>query len=275
MFFDFGLGFLSSQFSINTEWFYNFACRFLVVILFFVSMTFFNMLRTSFYSKDFSINKFIVELAIRSVPVGILAILVFPSLVLLYYVYSLPDESVRIAVIGHQWYWTYDYSAGDGVRIDSYISPVDELAIGGFRLLDVDNRCVIPCGLFVGFLITSDDVIHCWTLPSICIKTDALAGVLNHILCIFPILGVFYGQCSEICGAFHRFMPIVVESTLPENFIRWLSSRVWSFSLKRISVCGADGFGPREALTTNKSYFIRFFERILNGVPYSITDWGV
>nr|YP_009442449.1 cytochrome c oxidase subunit II [Camallanus cotti]ATO58499.1 cytochrome c oxidase subunit 2 [Camallanus cotti] len=225
MFIDFGLGFLSSHHSMHTEWFYNFACSFLVVILIFVSMSFFNMMSTDLYSKDFSMNKFFIELTMSLIPIGILSILVFPSLVLLYDVFNLPDECVSVGVVGHQWYWTYDYSVGDGVSVDSYMSPVDELAMGGFRLLDVDNRCVVPCGLHVGFMITSDDVIHCWTLPSLSIKADALSGVLGHLICTFPILGVFYGQCSEICGAFHSFMPIVVESTLPQSFINWMYSR--------------------------------------------------
>lgn len=99
--------------------------------------------------------------------------------------------------------------------------PSDDLGLGSMRLLDVDNRCVVPAMMDVGFLIGSEDVIHRWCLPRLSIKVDALGGVLSQVVCKFPLIGVYYGQCSEICGAFHRFMPIVVERCLPENFIRW------------------------------------------------------
>lgn len=101
---------------------------------------------------------------------------------------------------------------------DSYIKSLDQLSEGDPRLLEVDNRCLVPCDFNLRFCITSSDVIHSWAIPSLSVKLDAISGILTTFCYNFPIVGVFYGQCSEICGVNHSFMPIVVESTLMENF---------------------------------------------------------
>lgn len=104
---------------------------------------------------------------------------------------------------------------------DSYMKSLDQLELGEPRLLEVDNRCVVPCDTNIRFCITSGDVIHSWALPSIAIKLDAISGILTTLSYSFPVVGVFYGQCSEICGVNHSFIPIVLEVTLLDNFKGW------------------------------------------------------
>lgn len=119
-----------------------------------------------------------------------------------------------------------------GLEFDSYIKTDDQLSLGDLRLLEVDNRCVLPVETNVRFCITSTDVIHSWAIPRLSVKLDAISGILTTLCYNFPILGIFYGQCSEICGANHSFMPIVLEVTLLENFKLWSLGIVsWLFSL--------------------------------------------
>ena len=107
------------------------------------------------------------------------------------------------------------------MEFDSYIKSLDQLELGEPRLLEVDNRCVVPCDTNIRFCITSADVIHAWALATLSIKLDAIRGILRTVCCTFPVVGVFYGQCSEICGANHRFIPIALEVTLVDNFKAW------------------------------------------------------
>ena len=121
---------------------------------------------------------------------------------------------------------SYEYGDIPGLEFDSYMKSLDQLSLGEPRLLEVDNRCVLPCDVNIRFCITSADVIHSWALPSISVKMDAMSGVLSTFCYNFPLVGVFYGQCSEICGANHSFMPTALEITRPENFKRWCSGIV-------------------------------------------------
>lgn len=132
---------------------------------------------------------------------------------------SYRDLSVK--VVGHQWYWSYDYRDFEGLDFDSYIKPLDSLFLGDSRVLEVDNRCVLPIGLNLRFCITSSDVIHSWTLFNMSLKLDAIRGILSTVYFDFPLVGLYYGQCSEICGANHSFMPIVLELTLFNFFKFW------------------------------------------------------
>lgn len=145
-----------------------------------------------------------------------------PSLSLLYY-YGLMnlDSRLTVKVTGHQWYWSYEFSDIPGLEFDSYMKSLDQLELGEPRLLEVDNRCVVPCNTNIRFCITSADVIHSWALSSLSVKLDAMSGILRTLCYSFPLIGVFYGQCSEICGANHSFIPIAVEVTLMDNFKSW------------------------------------------------------
>ena len=155
------------------------------------------------------------------IPAVILIFLALPSLRLLYLLDEVGEPGLTLKCIGHQWYWSYEYSDFWGVKFDSYLFEDWELLIGEPRCLEVDLRPVIPTDTDIRVLVTSADVIHSWTVPSLGIKADAVPGRLNQLRfhCKYP--GVFYGQCSEICGANHSFMPIVVESVPLKDFLAW------------------------------------------------------
>ena len=188
----------------------------------FVIVLFFYLILNKNYFKRKKIEYQFGELLCRIFPTIILLMQMVPSLSLLYY-YGLInlDRNLTVKVTGHQWYWSYEFSDVPGLEFDSYIKSLDQLELGEPRLLEVDNRCVIPKNTNVRFCITSADVIHSWALSSLAIKLDAISGILRTLCYRFPLVGVFYGQCSEICGANHRFMPIALEVTLIENFKNW------------------------------------------------------
>ena len=156
------------------------------------------------------------------IPAIILVFLALPSLRLLYLLDEVGDCSLTVKSIGHQWYWSYEYSDFLNIEFDSYMVPTNELERGDFRLLEVDHRVVLPTQTDIRVLVTSADVIHSWTVPSLGIKADAVPGRLNQLRFYVKYPGVFYGQCSEICGANHSFMPIVVEAVPLKNFMEWV-----------------------------------------------------
>nr|YP_010713525.1 cytochrome c oxidase subunit II [Lyncina vitellus]WDA98657.1 cytochrome c oxidase subunit II [Lyncina vitellus] len=156
------------------------------------------------------------------IPAVILIFLALPSLRLLYLLDEVGDCSLTVKSIGHQWYWSYEYSDFLNIEFDSYMVPTNELEPGDFRLLEVDHRVVLPTQTDIRVLVTSADVIHSWTVPSLGVKADAIPGRLNQLSFFIKYPGVFYGQCSEICGANHSFMPIVVEAVPLENFMEWV-----------------------------------------------------
>lgn len=126
--------------------------------------------------------------------------------------------------MGHQWYWSYEYSDFPSKEFDSYIIPLEERNQSSVRLLEVDNFTVLPFGFQVRNLVSSADVLHSWTIPSIGVKVDAVPGRLNQLNIWFSRPGIFFGQCSEICGANHRFMPISIEAISLNDFITWLNN---------------------------------------------------
>jgi len=166
----------------------------------------------------------IIEIIWTVLPAVILIILALPSLRLLYLIDETTEPSITLKTVGHQWYWSYEYSDFNEIEFDSYITPTNDLIDGQFRLLEVDNRVILPYLTQVRLLVTAADVIHSWTVPSLGIKADAVPGRLNQLNVFFNRPGVFYGQCSEICGANHRFMPIRVEAVNPIDFLNWVKS---------------------------------------------------
>nr|YP_002327421.1 cytochrome c oxidase subunit II [Eriocheir japonica]YP_002327434.1 cytochrome c oxidase subunit II [Eriocheir hepuensis]AYP64930.1 cytochrome c oxidase subunit II [Eriocheir sinensis]ACJ44949.1 cytochrome c oxidase subunit II [Eriocheir japonica]ACJ44962.1 cytochrome c oxidase subunit II [Eriocheir hepuensis]AYP64931.1 cytochrome c oxidase subunit II [Eriocheir sinensis]AYP64932.1 cytochrome c oxidase subunit II [Eriocheir sinensis] len=184
------------------------------------------MMATLFFNS--LINRYMlenqpIEVIWTSVPAFILIFIALPSLRLLYLLDEVNNPSMTLKTIGHQWYWSYEYSDFLQVEFDSYMVPSNELEMSGFRLLDVDNRTVLPMNTQIRVLITAADVIHSWTVPSLGIKADAIPGRLNQSSFLINRPGLFYGQCSEICGANHSFMPIVIESTSINSFLNWIS----------------------------------------------------
>ena len=134
-----------------------------------------------------------------------------------------------IFLILHQWYWSYEYSdyineSGESIEFDSYMLPESDLELGQFRLLDVDNRVVIPTDTHIRFIVTGADVIHSFAVPSLGLKIDAVPGRLNQTSMLAERTGVFYGQCSEICGVYHGFMPTAVEAVSVQDYLQWIDS---------------------------------------------------
>ena len=172
-----------------------------------------------------------VEIVWTIVPAIILMIIAVPSFALLYSMDEMLDPAVTLKVVGHQWYWSYeysDYNAADGesINFDSYMIPEEDLEPGNLRLLEVDNRVVLPVDTHVRVVITSADVLHCWAIPSFGVKMDACPGRLNQTSMFIKREGVYYGQCSEICGVNHGFMPICIEAVSLEDYVAWISSKI-------------------------------------------------
>nr|WAB70154.1 cytochrome c oxidase subunit II [Osteocephalus yasuni] len=165
-----------------------------------------------------------IEMVWTIMPAVILIVIALPSLRILYLMDEISNPDLTVKAIGHQWYWSYEYSDFTNLNFDSYMVPTKDLAPGQFRLLEVDNRMVTPVGMATRTLITAEDVLHSWAVPALGVKTDAIPGRLNQASFLVSRPGIYYGQCSEICGANHSFMPIVVESLPFIEFMYWSSS---------------------------------------------------
>nr|YP_009003551.1 cytochrome c oxidase subunit II [Luetkenotyphlus brasiliensis]AGZ19037.1 cytochrome c oxidase subunit II [Luetkenotyphlus brasiliensis] len=162
-----------------------------------------------------------VEMIWTILPAIIMIVIALPSLRILYLMDEVSDPHLTIKSMGHQWYWSYEFTDYDMLSFDSYMTPTQNLEPGQFRLLEVHNRLMIPMESPIRMLISAKDVLHSWTIPSLGVKTDAVPGRLNQTTLIATRPGLYYGQCSEICGANHSFMPIVIETTPLKNFEAW------------------------------------------------------
>jgi cytochrome c oxidase subunit 2 len=209
---------------------------FITFILFFVLVV---LLRTLYYFKNTSefsgagknvVHGTVIEIIWTVIPSVILIIVALPSFALLYSIDEIIDPALTIKCIGHQWYWSYEYNDFESqigaINFDSYMVPEDELEFGELRLLEVDNRIVLPVNTHIRILVTAADVLHSWAVPSLGIKLDACTGRLNQTSVFILRDGVFYGQCSEICGVGHANMPIVVEAVPINKYILWLSEKI-------------------------------------------------
>lgn len=176
------------------------------------------------YSNRYLIEAQQIETIWTILPAIILLFLALPSLRLLYLTDEVRQPRITLKAIGHQWYWRYEYSDFADIEFDSYIIPQNELSLGDYRLLEVDNRIVLPIILEIRILVTAADVIHAWTIPALGVKVDAVPGRLNQLGFTINQPGVFYGQCSEICGANHSFIPISIEAINLKTFTKWIES---------------------------------------------------
>nr|AGK38068.1 cytochrome c oxidase subunit II [Ziphius cavirostris] len=165
-----------------------------------------------------------VETIWTILPAIILIMIALPSLRILYMMDEINNPSLTVKTMGHQWYWSYEYTDYEDLNFDSYMIPTSDLKPGELRLLEVDNRMVIPMKMTVRVLVSSEDVLHSWAVPSLGLKTDAIPGRLNQTTLMSTRPGLFYGQCSEICGSNHSFMPIVLELVPLANFEKWSTS---------------------------------------------------
>nr|UPL65522.1 cytochrome c oxidase subunit II [Macropes robustus] len=179
-------------------------------------------------TKNLFINRFLlegqtIEFIWTLLPAVTLIFIALPSLHLLYLIDEVNKPLLTLKSIGHQWYWSYEYSDFNNIEFDSYMKPTNELEMNEFRLIDVDNRIILPMNIQTRVLVTAADVLHSWAMPSLGIKIDATPGRLNQGSFKINRPGIMFGQCSEICGANHSFMPIVIESVPLKNFIKWLN----------------------------------------------------
>ena len=205
----------------NLKLFHDYSITITIGILVFISFAIFYLRTNQLIHLRLTKGSFI-EIIWTVVPAVILIIIAIPRLLLLYWIDEIYDPFLTVKVIAHQWYWTYEYRDFIDLEFDSYIIPENDLKIGDKRNLEVDNRLVLPINETIRLLITSADVIHSWAVPRLGVKIDAVPGRLNQIQLFRNRVGVFYGQCSEICGANHSFIPIAVEIITLKDFLEWL-----------------------------------------------------
>nr|AOR87331.1 cytochrome c oxidase subunit II [Andinoacara biseriatus] len=175
------------------------------------------------FSNKYILDSQEIEIIWTFLPAIILILIALPSLRILYLMDEINDPHLTIKAMGHQWYWSYEYTDYENLAFDSYMIPTQDLAPGQFRLLEADHRMVVPVESPVRILVSAEDVLHSWAVPSLGMKMDAVPGRLNQTAFIASRTGILYGQCSEICGANHSFMPIVVEAVPLEHFEDWSS----------------------------------------------------
>ena len=209
---------------------------YLVLILFAVGWILFSIIKNFASTKTQISHKYLnhgtlIELIWTITPAVILILIAFPSFKLLYLMDEVNDPSMTILAEGHQWYWSYQYpdfidSNEEFIEFDSYIVPDSDLEDGGLRMLEVDNRVIVPELTHIRFVITSGDVIHSFACPSLGIKCDAYPGRLNQSSVYLNREGTFYGQCSEICGILHSSMPIAIQSVSLGKFLYWLYDQI-------------------------------------------------
>lgn len=198
----------------------------LIIIIITVLWLIIRSLTTKHYHRYLT-DGTLIEVIWTLIPAGILVFIAFPSLKLLYLMDEIIDPALTIKAIGHQWYWSYEYSdyGINTIEFDSYMIPTSDLNTGDLRLLEVDNRIIVPTQTQIRVLVTGADVLHAFTVPSLSVKIDAVPGRLNQTSFLIKRPGVFYGQCSEICGANHSFMPIVIEAVSLNKYINWVAAQ--------------------------------------------------
>eukprot|EP00300_Choanocystis_sp_HF-7_P026432 c29624_g1_i1.p1 GENE.c29624_g1_i1~~c29624_g1_i1.p1 ORF type:complete len:266 (-),score=-60.38 c29624_g1_i1:118-915(-) len=169
----------------------------------------------------------LLEIVWTIVPAVVLMFIAVPSFGLLYVLEDVREPGVTLKVVGHQWYWSYEYSDyfkddGDTINFDSYMISEEDLEEGELRLLEADNQVLLPVDVNIRFLISSADVLHCFAVPSLGLKIDAVPGRLNQANAVIKRDGLFFGQCSEICRINQGFMPITIEALPVEDYIQWI-----------------------------------------------------
>jgi len=174
-----------------------------------------------------------VEVLWTLIPCLILIVIAVPSFKILYKQDTIPKADLTIKAIGYQWYWGYEYP-DENLIFDSYMVEEKDLKADQPRLLTVDNEVVVPVGKVVKVLITANDVLHAWALPSFGVKRDAVPGRINETWFKAEKVGTYYGQCSELCGIKHAFMPIAVKVVSEEEYQEWLSEARVKFAKEEI-----------------------------------------
>nr|YP_009992026.1 cytochrome c oxidase subunit II [Rhipicephalus decoloratus]QNN85497.1 cytochrome c oxidase subunit II [Rhipicephalus decoloratus] len=202
--------------------FHDYSMMIILIITILTIYMIINIMMNNFISRSLMEGQEI-EIIWTIIPAITLIFIAIPSLYLLYLTDETFNAQISVKVLGHQWYWSYEYSDFNK-EFDSFMIPNEEMMKKSFRLLDTDNNLILPINTNIKYLISSMDVIHSWTIPSLGMKMDAIPGRLNQTFSISSRPGMFYGQCSEICGANHSFMPISLELTSMSNFINFINS---------------------------------------------------
>nr|YP_011014851.1 cytochrome c oxidase subunit II [Gergithus yunnanensis]WQB38532.1 cytochrome c oxidase subunit II [Gergithus yunnanensis] len=197
--------------------FHDFTMMIISLITTMVMIMLYLNLKNKFSNRKLMENQ-MIETIWTITPAMILIVIALPSLKILYLMEEINNPSITIKTMGHQWFWTYQYSDKKKLELESYMTKKKNK----IRLMEVDNRIAIPYNTQTRMIISSSDVIHSWTIPSIGMKMDAVPGRLNQISFSIKKPGIFMGQCSEICGTNHSFMPITLESINMKNFIKWM-----------------------------------------------------
>jgi cytochrome c oxidase subunit 2 len=217
--------------------FHNYLILFLIIIGIFVFWMLYKVVIDFNSESNSTVNQFthssLLEVVWTLIPAFLLVLIAVPSFALLYSLDELVDPEITLKVVGHQWYWSYEYSdylrsseRDSTIGFDSYLISANDLTPGTFRLLEVDNRVILPVNVHIRLLITAADVLHSWAVPSFGIKVDACPGRLSQASLFLKREGVFYGQCSEICGVNHGFMPIVVQAVSTNQYLSWIALKL-------------------------------------------------
>ncbi len=172
----------------------------------------------------------LVEVLWTVLPVLILVVIAVPSFKLLYFMDRIDKPEMTLKVIGNQWYWSYQYQDNGDFMFDSLMVQTDQLKPGQTRLLEVDNQVVLPINTNIRVLVTSQDVLHAWAVPAFGVKIDTVPGRLNETWMRIERPGTYYGQCSELCGVNHGFMPIAVKAVSKEEFQVWVEDAKKKFA---------------------------------------------
>nr|BBN79977.1 cytochrome c oxidase subunit 2 [Grandidierella japonica] len=203
--------------------FHDFTMMIITVITILVGFNMGNIMKYKLTDR-FLLHNQTIEIIWTTVPIFILLAVAAPSLKALYMLDDPFSPSLTIKTIGHQWYWSYEYSNFPELEFNSYMIPTEDLTSSDSRLLETDNNVVLPFNTQIRMIVSAADVIHAWTVPALGVKTDAVPGRLNQIMFSIKRPGFFYGQCSEICGANHSFMPIKLEVTPMTVFTNWVKN---------------------------------------------------
>jgi len=214
--------------------FHNFLMLYLVFIGIFVIWMLYYVLATFQESSNhLTVEKFthssLLEIVWTILPAVVLVCIGIPSFSLLYSLDEWFNPEINLKIVGHQWYWSYEYSDAlkddskeQTIGFDSYLLAEGDLVPGSFRLLEVDHKVILPVNTHIRLLVTAADVLHSWAVPSFGIKVDACPGRLSQASLFIKREGVFYGQCSEICGVNHGFMPIAVKVVNRLKYLEWI-----------------------------------------------------
>nr|AIY59842.1 cytochrome oxidase subunit II [Simulium weji] len=220
---DLGLQDMASPLMEELNFFHDHSLMILIMITILVGYLMF-MLFFNKFTNRFLLHGQTIEIIWTILPAIVLMFIALPSLRILYLLDEINTPAITLKTIGHQWYWSYEYSDFMNLEFDSYMVPTNELESNGFRLLDVDNRIVLPMNTQIRILVTAANVLHSWTVPALGVKVDGTPGRLNQTNFLMNQTILFFGQCSEICGANHKFMPIVLKTTPTNFFIKLITS---------------------------------------------------